>query len=129
MLLVYRTEPTAVLRFVAIVAKHEDMSLGHGVGKLHLGVTGIVFYTAGECCGISVDRPALVTFSDTDGEFKIKVCEPTNKADTLNVTVAKSLKLKAADRRYTVVEGNSTRLTLDTSLSVGEAYEAVFEIL
>ena len=94
-----------------------------------LDTVGIVFFEAGECEGIKVDRPCLVTFSEKGGELKIKVCEPTNKTDEVKIEISRKLKLKSSDRRYAVECAETAKLTLDVSLSVGEAYEAVFEIL
>ncbi len=91
-----------------------------------LGVTGIVFYEAGKCAGIKADRPCLVTYSEENGEFKISICEPTNKTDEVRIEILRPLKLKASDRRYTVECGKTTRIKLDAALSVGEAYRATF---
>ena len=91
-----------------------------------LGVTGLVFYEAGECAGIKVDSPCLVTFSDKGGEFKIKVCEPTNKNDKVTVEINRRLTPVSYDRRFAVVCADTTTITLDAALSVGEAYEARF---
>lgn len=91
-----------------------------------LGVTGIVFYEAGECYGIKVDKACIVTFSDNDGVFNIKVCEPTNKEEAVSVEIDRPLKLKSADDRYTVECSDVTKLTLDVKLSVGEGYCAMF---
>lgn len=94
-----------------------------------LGVTGIVFYEAGECAGIKVDRPCLVTYSEKNGEFKISACEPTNKADAVELVIDRRLLPIEYDRRYTVECGDSVRMVLDAALSVGEAYTARFKII
>lgn len=93
-----------------------------------LGITGIVFYEAGECAGIKVDTACIVTFSETDTGLKIKVCEPTNKVDEINVEINKKLELISADLRYDIDRENTTKLHLNTKNSVGEGYEAVFRI-
>lgn len=98
------------------------------VREKNINVTGIVFYEAGECARIKADRPCLVTFSDEDGEFKIKICEPTNKTDEVKIEISRKLKLISADSRYTVECADTTKIVLDVSLSAGEAYEAVFVI-
>lgn len=98
------------------------------VRKPSLGVTGIIFYEAGECCGIKVDTACLVTFMEKDGEFKIKVAEPTNKVDAVTVEISKRLALKSADRHCTAECAEVTKLTVKTELSVGEGYETVFYV-
>ncbi|MBQ6809448.1 MAG: hypothetical protein IJP09_01920 [Clostridia bacterium] len=92
-----------------------------------LGVTGIIFYEAGECSGIKVDRACLVTFSEKGREFKIKICEPTNKTERVNVEISKNLSLVSAHDRYAVDCADVTKLTLDVSSSEGEGYEATFK--
>ena len=86
----------------------------------------MVFYEAGECAGIKVDCPCIVTYREMDGEFTIKACEPTNKQEKITLEISRPLTPKSSDRRYTIECGEVTRITLDTSLSVGEAYEASF---
>lgn len=98
------------------------------VKEKNLGITGIIFYEAGECAGIKVDKPCIVTFKEKDGEFLIKVCEPTNKEDTLNVEVFKPLSPISVHNRYDVIYGNTTHLTLNTKDSFGEGYEARFTV-
>lgn len=93
-----------------------------------LCITGIIFYEAGECAGIKVDKPCIVTFKEKDGEFLIKVCEPTNKEDTLNVEILKPLSPISVHNRYDVIYGNATHLTLNTKESYGEGYEARFTV-
>ena len=98
------------------------------VREKNLGITGIVFYEAGECAGIKVDTACIITFEESDGLFKIKVCEPTNKVNTVNVEINKKLELISADNRYEINVSDKTALKLNTALSVGEGYEAVFEM-
>ncbi len=94
-----------------------------------LGVTGIVFYEAGECAGIKVDKACIVTFSENNDKLKIKVCEPTNKEESVTVEINRELNLISADKRYTVERAKTTKLVLDVNDSVGEGYEAIFSIL
>lgn len=93
-----------------------------------LGVTGIVFYEAGECAGIKVDKACIVTFSENNDKLKIKVCEPTNKEETVTVEINRELKLISADKRYTVENSKTTKLVLNVKDSVGEGYNAIFSI-
>lgn len=57
---------------------------------------------------------------------KIKVCEPTNKADSLELIIDRRLKLLSADNRFDAVCGEKTKLILNTANSYGEGYEALF---
>lgn len=94
-----------------------------------LGITGIIFYEAGECAGIKVDTACIVTFSEVNGKFKIKVCEPTNKVDAINIEINRNLKLLSADNRYTTNISDTAKLSLNTKDSVGEGYEAEFKVI
>ena len=98
------------------------------VKKPSLNITSIFFYEAGECAGIKVTKPCLVTFKEANGEFKIKIAEPTNKVDTLEIEIDKKLSLIKADGRFETDCSDICKLTLDTSLSQGEGYEALFKI-
>ena len=98
------------------------------VKKPSLNITSIFFYEAGECAGIKVNKPCLVTFKETNGEFKIKIAEPTNKVDTLEIEIDKKLSLIKADGRFENRCGDICKLTLNTSRSQGEGYEALFKI-
>jgi hyaluronate lyase len=99
------------------------------VRKKSVGITGIMFYEAAECCGIRADKPCLVMVSERGGEYKISVSEPTNKQDEVKLTISQRLECTQCDRRYTVKCADVTELTLDTSLSVGGAYAASFKVL
>lgn len=98
------------------------------VKEKNLGITGIIFYEAGECSGIKVDKPCIVTFKEKDGEFTIKVCEPTNKENSINAEILKPLFPVSVHNRFDVVYGNTTRLTLNTEDSFGEGYDAKFTV-
>ena len=98
------------------------------VKKPSLNITSIFFYEKGECAGIKVNKPCLVTFKEENGEFKIKIAEPTNKVDTLEIEIDKKLSLIKADGRFETECGDICKLTLNTSLSQGEGYEALFKI-
>jgi len=76
--------------------------------------------------GIHVNAPALVAVREKDNQIKIKVCEPTNKADSLELIIDRRLKLLSADNRFDAVCGEKTKLILNTSNSYGEGYEALF---
>jgi hyaluronate lyase len=130
----YAVLPYASEEKTALYAKKPEVEIisntptCQAVRKPSLGVTGIIFYEAGECCGIKVDTACLVTFMEKDGEFKIKVAEPTNKVDAVTVEISKRLAFKSADRHCTAECAEVTKLTVQTELSVGEGYETVFYV-
>jgi hypothetical protein len=131
---VYAILPTTSGRNLArYAAKPEFTVLSNttqckAVRKDSIGITCIVFYEAGECAGIRVDHPAIVTYTEHDGELRIKVAEPTNKVDTLTVRIERPLTTVTHHPRFTVsCTTDAATLTLDASLSVGEGYEAAFK--
>ena len=93
-----------------------------------LGITGIIFWEAGTFGKITVDKPCIVMYEDSHFGFNIAVTDPTQKLESLTVTVAEELALVSADECATVLstatlsEGTTT-ITLDTLDSVGRTFE------
>lgn len=90
-------------------------------------VTGMVFWSAGECKEISVDSPALVMTSDKDGVYTFSVCDPTQKAKYAKVKIAKKLKLTEANDRLSVREcEDGVEITVDFDGSYARNLVATF---
>ena len=93
-----------------------------------LGITGIIFWEAGTFGKITVDKPCIVMYEDSHFGFNIAVTDPTQKLESLTVTIAEELNLVSADECATVLsttalsEGTTT-ITLDTLDSVGRTFE------
>ena len=93
-----------------------------------LGITGIIFWEAGTFGKITVDKPCIVMYEDNHAGFNIAVTDPTQKLESLIVTVAEELNLVSADECASVLstaalsEGTTT-IALDTLDSVGRTFE------
>ncbi len=128
----YAILPYANEEKTAAYAKNPDYKIisntpaCQAVKEKTLGVTAIIFYEAGECAGIKVDRPCIVTYSEKRGKFKISVAEPTNKTDKVKLEIMKKLTPVSADARYKIKCDDTVKITLNVDLSAGEGYEAVF---
>lgn len=99
----------------------------HAVREKTLGITAMVFWQAGSCCGITADTPCIVMLKETDGGVQIAVSEPTQKLQTVRLCIDRALTASSADPRIaTVCEAGKTELTFDFSVGKGSTLCAVF---
>ena len=97
------------------------------VKKSSLGLTFITFFEAGECCGIKVDKPCIVSVLEEGDTFTVSVCEPTHKQNAVKLTL---------DGKYTVVSCpllaaigercGRTVITADVRELSGESVKVIF---
>ncbi len=72
-------------------SKSEILSNTEKIQAVRCGnITGIVFYEAGEFCGVSVNAPCIVMFD----ENHLSVAEPTHKQNSINI--------RFKDKEYTI---------------------------
>jgi hyaluronate lyase len=90
------------------------------------GVSFYVFHQAGTCEDITVSEPCIVAVKTNGSEYRISVCDPTQKLTGISVSVAKALKLTDAVMQYSVNEGESTEITVDVTNACGESFSAYF---
>ena len=63
------------------------------VREKKLGITGYVFYEAGKCEAVEVDRGAIVFLAEKDGAVDFSVCQPNHEETELTVKLYGSLNL------------------------------------
>ncbi len=91
-----------------------------------LGITGIVFHQPGSLGKISVDKPCIVMYSEKDGEFKISASDPTQKLETLNITINGTYKPVNTDDCAVVSEAEGkTYIKIDAKASKGRTFQNV----
>lgn len=90
-----------------------------------LNITGMVFWKAGSFGDITVDKPMIVMTQENNGEFRISVCDPTQKLSEANITVNKALTAINKDEYMTIDSSASTRISMDMNNSHGRTMEAV----
>jgi hypothetical protein len=99
----------------------------HAVREKTLGITAMVFWQAGSCCGIAADTPCIVMVQEAAGEVKIAVSEPTQKEAAVRLHLDKAVGIQKADPRIAVsVEAEKTTLTFDFSDAQGETLCGTF---
>ncbi len=91
-------------------------------------VTGIVFWEAGSFMDITVDQPCIVTVGEDDERYSLSVCEPTQKLETMHLTINKKLAIASQNSDKISVECSDTvSITIDTVTAVGRDFNIAFE--
>lgn len=92
------------------------------VKDMSTGTTGIVFWNSGTFDGITVDKPCIIMMRETNGVYEIAASDPTQKLDSLNITVNKAMNAVMADSKISVSQENDTTvISCDMKLSVGRS--------
>ena len=74
---------------IKILVNNESVQ---AVKDTELGITGIVFWEAGSFGDITVDKPCMVVYRESEeGILDIAVSDPTQKLEELNVTVNRTV--------------------------------------
>lgn len=90
--------------------------------------TGIVFWDKGRYGYIATDVPCILMYDETETEFCIAICDPTQKLKEATVTIDLELKLVQADEMISCCRGESgIVLNLNFTGSCGRSIEAVFK--
>ncbi len=101
----------------------------HAVREKKLGITAMVFWQAGSCCGITADTPCIVMLKEIDGAVQLAVSEPTQKKQAVRLCIDRMLTAKSADPRIAAVcEKEKTALTFDFSDAQGETLGTEFSV-
>ena len=105
-----------------------NTSVVSAVKETKLGMTGIVFweagasFTAGDIKLTATDACSVMLTENADGTVTFSVSEPTQKLNTLTVTVEGVWNLSGSeDMTATVVDGN-TVITVSTANSLGATF-------
>ena len=98
------------------------------VREKNVGVTGYVFYEAGECENISVDRGAIVFAEDKDGKFTLSVCDPTHGEAEIAVKLSGKYKLVSSDAKVAAAEiADGYEIKVNCIGAMGAPFRLVFE--
>ncbi len=109
---------------VEIISNTKELQ---AVRKPQLGISFYVFHSRGACEEIEVSEPCIVAVKESDKEYSISVCDPTQKLTELKLTVKRRLSLIDADRELCVRSTETASILADTTNSVGAAYKATFK--
>jgi hyaluronate lyase len=109
---------------VVIVSNTEKIQ---AVRDTTLGITGYVFYGAGECENISVDRGAILSVEDSGEQLAVTVCDPTHLEKELTVKLCGSYKLVSATAKTAAVEiDGGYEIKINCEGAMGAPFKAVF---
>ncbi len=91
-------------------------------------VTGLIFWKAGQFENITVDQPCIVTVGEDDHEIRISVCDPTQKRESMHITIAESLSpvFQNSDK-ISVNCSETASILVDSRLSVGRDFHIRFK--
>jgi len=79
-----RTEQYAAKAAVRVLANTETLQAVRHDG---LGLTGLVFHTAGSLAGVSVDRPCVILMQDTATGMTLSLADPAQRDQPVRVTL------------------------------------------
>ncbi len=96
--------------------------------KETVGFSSYIFYSRGACEEIEVSEPCIVTVMQRDDEYKISVCDPTQKLENITLKIGRALSLKEACAEADIKLAECTEISVNTKHSVGRPYSAVFKI-
>lgn len=93
-----------------------------------LAVTGIIFREAGTFGKITVDKPCIMMYRETDELFNIAVSDPTQKLSEINITVDGDMSELETDECAAISSSDGkTYINIDMSDSVGRTFENRFK--
>ena len=78
-----------------------------------LGITGIIFWEAGTFGKITVDNPCIVMYEDNYQELNLAVTDPTQKLESIAMTIAYA--------------GDSARIVVDTKEILGKSLKVLIK--
>ena len=92
-----------------------------------LGITGYVFYKAGKCESVEVDRGAIVFLADKDGAVDFSVCQPDHGVEELTVKLFGDLKITTlADRAEATEIDGGYEIKINCAGAMGAPYKFSF---
>lgn len=115
-------------------SKNPDVTILSNTDKLQavkengMGLSGFVFYEAGECEGVKVDTGAIVTLKDS-GEFvEFSICDATHELSELSAEIKMALELVSADDKVSVtVNDGFVSIKVNCEGAMGAPFRAKFK--
>lgn len=99
------------------------------VRKQSLGLTFFSFHSAGECAGVKVSAPCLVSLYENGGTLTVSVSEPTREVDKIKLTLGKKYKPKSSPISVRFNEkARVSEFTVSVKDLAGEAVRVSFEL-
>jgi len=109
---------------IRVLANNGDIQ---AVKDLRSNTTGIVFRKESSFEGITVNKPCIVMFKDSETAFDIAVSDPTQKLTSLTVKINRTLSLTEKDEDIeSETDGGLTTIKMNTTGSGGRTFEASY---
>ena len=130
----YAVIPYADEELLEKYSKNPDVKILANTDKVQavkecgLGVSGFVFYEAGECEGVKVDTGAIVMLKETENTIEFSISDPTQLLAELSAEIKMSLELVSADDKVTVeVVDGAAMIKANCQGSMGAPFRATFK--
>ena len=110
---------------VKILANTEKVQ---AVKENGLGISGFVFYEAGECEGVKVDTGAIVMLKETENTIEFSICDPTQELEELSAVINMPLEVVSADDKVSVTtDGGAATVKVKCAGSMSAPFRATFK--
>ncbi len=130
----YAVIPYADEKTLENYSKNPDVTILSNTDKLQavkengLGLSGFVFYEAGECESVKVDTGAIVMLKEGEGEVEFSICDATHELTELSAAISMPLELVSADDKVSVsVEGGVAYVKVNCEGAMGAPFRAKFK--
>lgn len=119
------TEAYAKNPDIEILSNTKDIQ---SVKEKNINATGTVFWKEGTFNNITVSNPMIVMTKENSKEFKVNICDPTQKLSYAKVTIVGNYDLVESDERCTVKkDGNNTVIEIDFEGSKGRTLPIILK--
>ncbi len=115
-------------------SKNPDVTILSNTDKLQavrengMGLSGFVFYEAGECEGIKVDTGAIVMLKEDTEYVEFSICDATHELAELSAEIRMPLELLSADDKVNVtVSDGSVSVKVNCEGAMGAPFRARFK--
>ena len=110
---------------IEILSNTKDIQ---SVKEKNINATGTVFWKEGTFNNLTVSNPMIVMTKENGKEFKLNVCDPTQKLQFAKVTINGSYELVECDDRCTVKkDGGNTVIEIDFDGSKGRTLPIILK--
>ena len=93
-----------------------------------MGLSGFVFYEAGECEGVKVDTGAIVMIKEGENTLEFSISDPTQELSELSAEIKMPLELISADDKVAAfTEGGVTSIKVNCQGSMSAPFRATFK--
>lgn len=130
----YAVIPYADEKTLENYAKNPDVTILSNTDKLQavkekgMGLSGFVFYEAGECEGVKVDTGAIVMLKEGENEVEFSICDATHELRELSAEIKMPLAPISADDKVSVSANDGVvSIKVNCEGAMGAPFRATFK--